>query len=77
MLVSFRRVTCVPVVPIADLAGGAIIVRVGTGARAVPADDDDVAVHPDHVDVRAIQGAEARRGEHGVGGPAAQRPAAT
>ena len=45
------------------------MVWVGTDACAVPADDDDVVVHPDHVDVRAVQGAEALRGEHGVGGP--------
>jgi len=68
-------VACLAVLP-AALVVRAVSVQMSTGAGAVPADDDNVAVDPDHVDVGAVEGAEALRGEHGVGGscgPAARR----
>jgi osmotically-inducible protein OsmY len=39
----------------------------------LPADDDDAVMHPDHVDVRAVQSAEPLAGHHLVG--SAGRPA--
>jgi hypothetical protein len=38
------------------VTGGEVMVPGGV----LPADDDDAVVHPDHVDVRAVQGAEPR-----------------
>jgi len=55
------------------VTGGEVMVPGGV----LPADDDDAVVYPDHVDVRAVQGAEPWAGHHLAGVPAAQRPAAT